>query len=93
MANRVGSKGQVVIEQRIREALGIEPGALAFQKLAGDRVEIQFGPAPHTESLRGVLKPFVRHWPEDPDDPEATEAAWVADWVDGGTEETGSAKA
>lgn len=80
MATRVGPKGQVVIEQRIRKALGIRPGALAIQRLVGDRVEIQFLSAPHHESLFGVLGPHVRHWPDDPDSPDALAEAWVADW-------------
>lgn len=80
MATRVGAKGQVVIEQRIRQALGVRPGALAIQRLVGDHVEIQFTPAPHRESLCGILKPHVRRWPTDPDDPDAVADAWVADY-------------
>lgn len=77
--NKVGTKGQVVIERRIREALGVQPGALAIQRLVGDHVEIQFLVSPHRESLRGLLKPFVQRWPADPDD---TEGAWVASWTE-----------
>ncbi len=31
MANKVGSKGQVVIEKEIRDKLGIQPGAGVLQ--------------------------------------------------------------
>ena len=56
MPVRVGTKGQVVIEKEIRDALGIEPGALAVQRLVGDHVEIRFLPAEHERSLRGRLR-------------------------------------
>lgn len=87
MPTRVGPKGQVVIEQRIREALGIQRGALAVQRLAGDHVEIHFLPPPQAGSQRGALKPLVRRWPDDPDAQQAREA-WAADWRarEGGSE-------
>ena len=75
MATRVGPKGQVVIEGRIRAALGVRPGARAVQRLVGDRVEIRFLPEPHTESLKGVLASHVKSRPPDPD---ATDKAWAA---------------
>lgn len=36
MLTTLGPKGQIVIEKAIRNALGIEPGYVAVQKLAGD---------------------------------------------------------
>jgi bifunctional DNA-binding transcriptional regulator/antitoxin component of YhaV-PrlF toxin-antitoxin module len=56
MPFRVGSKGQVVIDKRIRDELGVEPGSLAIQKRVGDHVEIAFLPPEHARSLRGILK-------------------------------------
>lgn len=56
MPSRVGSKGQVVIDKRIRDELGVEPGSLAIQQRVGDHVEIAFLPPEHTRSLRGILK-------------------------------------
>lgn len=85
MASKVGPKGQVVIEHRIREALGVRPGARAFQTLVGDHMEIRFLPPTEPRSLFGVLRPHVRRWPTDPDD---TDAAWVAGYE--GEEEPGS---
>ncbi len=76
MANKVGEKGQVVIETAIRAALGIEPGFVAVQHLKGDRVEIRFHPPEHERSLRGALAGKIgrsvpaRSWRE------AKEAAW-----------------
>lgn len=55
MPNRVGTKGQLVIEKPIRDQLGIEPGHLAVQQIAGDHVEIRFYPSGHERSLRGLL--------------------------------------
>ena len=80
MANRVGAKGQVVIERRIRAALGVETGAVAYQTLVGEHVEIRFrAPLPLT-SLLGALRPYLGRRPVDPDD---TEAAWVDEGMDG----------
>ena len=42
MANKVGTKGQIVIDKRIRDSLGIEPGWIALQTLVDDHVEIYF---------------------------------------------------
>lgn len=55
MASKVGSKGQVVIEKRLRERLGVEPGHFAVQRIVGDHVEIRFHPPEHDRSLRGAL--------------------------------------
>ena len=59
MPTTVGPKGQVVIEKTIRDRLGVRPGAIAIQTLAGDRVEIRFVPPAHTQSLFGVLGAHV----------------------------------
>ena len=55
MANVVGQKGQVVIEKEIRNRLGLEPGWIALQRLAGDHVELFFVPPKHRKSLKGSL--------------------------------------
>jgi len=60
MSVRVGPKGQVVIEKKIRDALGVTPGAVAVQRLVGDRVEIRFLPPQHERSVRGRLKSKTR---------------------------------
>lgn len=55
MANRVGPKGQVVIEKELRDRLGVQPGWVALQRLVNDRVEIAFVPPAHNRSLLGAL--------------------------------------
>lgn len=59
MSTQVGVKGQVVIEKPIREALGVEPGYVAVQRIVGRRVEIAFYPPDHAGSLRGALTGHV----------------------------------
>jgi len=55
MFTTLGQKGQIVIEQAIREALGLKPGYVAVQRLVGDHVEIYFYPPEHHNSLKGLL--------------------------------------
>jgi bifunctional DNA-binding transcriptional regulator/antitoxin component of YhaV-PrlF toxin-antitoxin module len=76
MAQRVGLDGQVVIEEKIRERLGIEPGSLAIQRIVDDHVEIRFVPPVklHNRSLRGILRSDVTVAPEDWQ--AARERAW-----------------
>ena len=51
MANKVGTKGQVVIDKQIRDRLGIGPGWMALQRLVDDHVEIYFIEPEHNRSL------------------------------------------
>jgi AbrB family looped-hinge helix DNA binding protein len=72
VGNRVGPKGQVVIEKAIRDQLGIEPGSVAIQRVVDGRVELRFLPPRHNRSLFGAARPFVKRWPtqEELDDTE-----------------------
>lgn len=76
MVNKVGEKGQVVIEKPIRDALGIEPGFVAVQDLKGDHVEIRFFPPEHRRSLRGVLASKIKRTLPPEDWQAAREEAW-----------------
>lgn len=79
LAHRVGSKGQVVIDQELREKLGVSPDWTAIQRLVGDHIEIRFLPPEHSESLKGVLEPRNgdRGVPADADWTEVKERAWA----------------
>jgi bifunctional DNA-binding transcriptional regulator/antitoxin component of YhaV-PrlF toxin-antitoxin module len=57
MANRVGTKGQLVIEKEIRDELGIEPGARSFQRIVNGQLVITFD---HNRSLAGILRPLIK---------------------------------
>lgn len=60
MGTRLGTKGQVVIDKRIRDELGIGPGYVSVQRRVGEGVEIRFYPPEHDRSLRGLLRRSIR---------------------------------
>jgi AbrB family looped-hinge helix DNA binding protein len=72
MLNRVGTKGQVVIEKEIRDKLGIKPGSRAVQRIVNGHLEISFIPEAHNRSLFGSLRPHVP--------PEVLAEAEKLDW-------------
>lgn len=57
MANRVGAKGNIVIEKEIRDHLGIQPGWETIQLLRDGHVEIHFLPPPKPGASAGILRP------------------------------------
>lgn len=67
MTSTVGERGQVTIEKRIREELGVYAGDQAIQRVENGRLVVEFVPAPHRRSLQGVLKSKVRRRPADED--------------------------
>ena len=60
MAYVVGPKGQIVIAKEIRDRLGVEPGWIALQHLAGDHIEVYLVPPEHRKSLKGSLAQHVK---------------------------------
>jgi AbrB family looped-hinge helix DNA binding protein len=82
MATRTGHKGQIVIEKPIRDALGIEPGSLAVQKLVDNHLGIYFYPAEHKQSLRGVLTTKICRRVSVDEWATIREAIWLEDWSD-----------
>ena len=78
MAYTVGPKGQVVIAKEIRDRLGIGPGWVAVQRLAGDHVEIHFLPPAHNESLKGSLATYARRAVSSEEWERAREHGWDA---------------
>jgi AbrB family looped-hinge helix DNA binding protein len=76
MASKVGSKGQVVIEKKLRERLGVEPGHFAVQRIVGDHVEIRFHPPEHDRSLRAALADAARRSVSPDEWRELKERAW-----------------
>jgi AbrB family looped-hinge helix DNA binding protein len=65
MASRVGERGQVTIEKRIREELGVYAGDQALQRVENGRVVIEFVPGPHRRSLAGALRDRIKQRPTD----------------------------
>jgi len=77
MSHVVGLKGQVVIAKNIRDRLGIEPGWIALQRLAGDHVEVYFVPPQHRKSLKGQLAGHIKaHVPSGKEWKNARDTAW-----------------
>ncbi len=76
MLATVGQKGQVVIEKALRDALGLQPGYVAVQKLVNDHLEIYFYPPEHKRSLRGVLANKIQKPMVTTDWQAVREAAW-----------------
>lgn len=72
----VGTKYQVVIEPRAREALGIAPGWQAFQRVVDGHLEVSFLPPDHDESLAGSLNAHGHTSTLDPHEEE--EEAWAS---------------
>ena len=56
MANVVGERFQITIDRKVRQALGVKPGDLAVERVEDGRLIVDFIPAPHRESLRGIFK-------------------------------------
>ena len=61
---RVGERGQITLEKRIRDELGIYAGDQAIQRLENGRVVVEFVPGRHRRSLAGALRDKVTRWPE-----------------------------
>ena len=80
MANKVGTKGQVVIDKEIRDKLGIGPGWLALQRIVDGHLEINFVMPEHNRSLKGVLAPYINSNAIETDEDwhKAKEMAWEA---------------
>ena len=86
MASILGSKGQVVIEKPLRDALGLEPGFVSTQKLVDDHIEIHFFPPEHNRSLRGILASATNRSLDPAEWDEVRTKAWVnaarESWLD-----------
>ena len=76
MPTKVGTKGQVVIEQAIREELGIKPGMLAIQQVVDGSVQIAFVEIGHNRSLAGAARPFITRWPT-PEERDNYDELWA----------------
>ncbi|MEX1173846.1 MAG: AbrB/MazE/SpoVT family DNA-binding domain-containing protein [Chloroflexota bacterium] len=75
MANVVGERFQITIDRKVRKALGIKPGDLAVERVEDGRLVVDFVPAPHRDSLRGIFKrpgqPVITDWQD------VRERAWA----------------
>ena len=60
MVAQVSERGQITIDRKIREQLGVRPGMLAHQAVVDGHLEVVFLPAPHRDSLYGALRGLGR---------------------------------
>jgi AbrB family looped-hinge helix DNA binding protein len=67
ISSRVGERGQITLEKRIREELGVYAGDQAVQRLEDGRIVIEIVPGRHRRSLGGMLRDKVTRWPDDED--------------------------
>jgi AbrB family looped-hinge helix DNA binding protein len=74
---KVGTKGQVVIDKRLRDRLGIGPGWLVVQTVVDGHIEMRFFAPEHNESLYGTLAPYTNVSISPEDWHEAKERAWA----------------
>jgi AbrB family looped-hinge helix DNA binding protein len=74
--NIVGERFQITIDKRVRTQLGIRPGDRAIERVENGRLVVSFVPAPHSDSLLGILRrpgqPRVEDWQQ------AKDRAWSA---------------
>lgn len=65
----VGDNGEVVIDEKLREELGIGPGWFALQKVVDGRLEVEFLPPEHNEAMAGIAAEHVteENWYDDDD--------------------------
>ena len=77
---KVGEQGDVVIDGKLREELGIGPGWFALQQVVDGRLEVEFLPPEHNESLAGVAAKYVtdENRYDDEDWPKVRDEAWAA---------------
>ena len=78
MTSKVGDRGQITIEKRIREELGIYAGDEAVQRVENGRIVIEVVPGRHRRSLAGVLRDQVRRAPPDESWEALRDAAWAS---------------
>jgi AbrB family looped-hinge helix DNA binding protein len=73
---KVGERGRITIDKKIRDQLCIRPNDIAVQEAVDGHLVVYFIPAPHRRSLYGILKPRpkkpIKDWRR------AKEGAWDA---------------
>ena len=76
---KVGERGEIVIDGKLREELGIGPGWRAYQFVDDGRLKIYFLPPDDGRQLAGIAAEYVteeNHY-EDEDWPKVRDRAWA----------------
>ena len=75
---KVGDKGEIYIRKELMEALGIGPDWIVLQRVVYDKLEVEFMPPEHRESLAGIFSDFKGPGiPADADWGKIKDEAWA----------------
>ena len=75
---KVGQNGEMYIRKELMEDLGIGPDWIVLQRVVNNKLEVEFMPPEHKESLAGILSDFKGPGiPEDADWGKVREEAWA----------------
>jgi bifunctional DNA-binding transcriptional regulator/antitoxin component of YhaV-PrlF toxin-antitoxin module len=82
LGTSVGERGQITIERRIREELGVRPRDFAVQRVENGRLVVEFirPYEPHDRSLAGILGPSPTQPSKALDIDEATGHGIAEEW-------------
>ena len=75
---KVGQNGEMYIRKELMEALGIGPDWIVLQRVVDNKLEVEFMPPEHRESLAGILSDFKGPGiPADADWGKVRDEAWA----------------
>lgn len=76
---KVGQNGEIYIRKELMEALGIGPDWIVLQRVVDNKLEVEFLPPEHSDSLGGIAARYVTEETKFSDDEwhRIKEKAWT----------------